>query len=228
MEIDRPSILHHGTKRLNCASPLTSLQFERQPVPSDPAYPDRGVGVDDAPRYGAVAQSFHWVIALLIGVQLCLGLLAEQLPLGLAKVTMLARHKSVGMIVLVLVIGRLGWRFIHAPPPLPVTLSKLERRMAASAHVALYGLSLALPMSGWLLSSTTSHTLSVFGFISVPTLGRLDLGLLAQLKRLHWLLGLALGTIVLLHVAGALRHHFWLKDGILTRMLPRRSGRRVP
>ena len=227
MAFDRRNTLHHAATPLNLTAPLPSLQFERQPVPSDPANP-RGVGVGDAPRYGAVAQSFHWVIALLLGVQLCLGLLAEQLPLGQAKITMLAQHKSVGIVVLALVIGRLGWRFIHAPPPLPVTLSKLERRMASSAHVALYGLSLALPMSGWLLSSTTSHTLSVFGFISVPTLGRLDLGLLAQLKRLHWLLGLALGTIVLLHVAGALRHHFWLKDGILTRMLPRRSGRRVP
>ena len=226
MEFDRRSIPRHATKPLSVALPLTSLQFERQPVASNP-YPDSGLGVDAAPRYDAVAQSLHWVIALLIGVQLSLGLLAEHLSLGEAKVAMLARHKSAGMVVLVLVTARLGWRFIHAPPPLPDTLNKLERGLASSAHVALYGLSLALPLSGWLLSSTASHAMRVFGFISVPTLGGLDLALLTQLKRLHGLLALALGTIVLLHVAAALRHHFWLKDGILIRMLPRHSGNRL-
>jgi cytochrome b561 len=94
--------------------------------------------------------------------------------------------------------------------------------------MALYGILLALPMTGWLLSSAASHAISVFGFISVPSLGRVEPESFAPLKRLHWLLGLALGTIVLLHVAAALRHHFWLKDGVLTRMLPRRLGRRLP
>src|SRR5207253_2010182 len=98
MEFDRQITLDHATKRLSVALPLTSLQFERQPVPSDPAYPDRGVDVAAAPGYDAVAQGFHWVIAMLIGVQLSFGLLAEQLPLGPVRVAMLARHKSVGMV----------------------------------------------------------------------------------------------------------------------------------
>jgi cytochrome b561 len=178
----------------------------------------------NSPRYGTIAQLFHWATSLLVGLQLTLGLLAANMRPGPAQHAILMQHTTVGMAVLLLTIGRLAWRFTHAPPPLPLSVDKLERRMASAAHVALYGLLLVQPITGWLLSSAAKHTLSVFGVISLPNFLRLHPTLLEQLRSLHGLFALALAGIALLHVAAALRHHLWLKDGVLIRMLPRRSG----
>jgi cytochrome b561 len=178
-------------------------------------------------RYGIIAQSLHWLIALLMGVQVALGLRADELPLGLAKLVVLARHKSFGVTILVLAAARLAWRLAHAPPPLPDATSSLERRLASAAHSALYGLLFALPLSGWLMSSAANYTVSVFGLVSLPNPIKPDAALLAQLKTLHRLLGIALAVLLSLHLAAVMRHHFILKDDVLSRMLPRPwTGRR--
>jgi cytochrome b561 len=195
-----------------------------QGLGADPATTTSCTIIDDARRYGTIDQLFHWVTAVLIGLQLTLGLLAAHMRLGPAKLAMVTRHKSVGMAVLVLAIARLAWRFIHAPPPLPFSIDKLERRMASGAHAALYGLLLVLPTTGWLLSSGAKRTINVLGIISLPSFVAPHPELLAQLRNLHELFALALASIALLHIAAALRHHFWLKDGVLIRMLPRRRG----
>ena len=73
----------------------------------------------EATRYSPLAQIFHWVIAGLIVVQFTLARLAEPLPLGVHKLALLARHKSVGMTILMLAVLRLAWRLWHGAPPLP-------------------------------------------------------------------------------------------------------------
>jgi cytochrome b561 len=100
--------------------------------------------------------------------------------------------------------------------------------MASGAHAALYGLLLVQPIVGWLLSSAAKRTINVLGVIPVPNFLRLHPIWLEQLKSLHGLFALALAGIALLHMAAALRHHFWLKDSVFIRMLPRRSGGRSP
>jgi cytochrome b561 len=210
MKFGRPNIPHHVN------SPLASTL--RLPAPST-----RGTAVDDVPRYGAIAQLFHWGTSLLVGLQLALGLLVANMRPGVVQYAMVMRHTSVGMAVLVLTIGRLAWRFTHAPPPLPLSLGKLERHMASGAHAVLYGLLLVQPITGWLLSPAAKHTRNLLRGISLPNFLGLHSALLEHLGSLHGLFALALAGIALLHVAAALRHHFWLKDSVLTRMLPRRS-----
>src|SRR5579862_4847500 len=103
------------------------MQFARgvEPMPSRGS-PD---------RYGAVAQTFHWVIAGLIVTQFVLARMAEPLPLGVHKLALLARHKSVGMTVLMLAIVRLAWRLGHRTPPLPESMKSWERLAAKGVHV---------------------------------------------------------------------------------------------
>lgn len=171
-------------------------------------------------RYGAVAQSFHWIIAALIVVQFALGWTAVDLPNDLHKLGVLARHKSFGMTVLMLAVLRLLWRLTHTPPPLPSGMSPIQQRLARATHAAFYVLLFALPISGWLMSSAKKYSVSWFGLFTWPDLiGKSETAFNA-LRTTHHALGYALFAIAVLHILAALKHHFWNKDDVLLRMLP--------
>jgi len=167
-----------------------------------------------------LAQLLHWVVVALILVQVTLGLIAADLPLGLKKLAMLARHKSFGITILGLATLRLLWRWTNPTPPLPDDLRPYERVLAHFTHAALYVLLFAMPLSGWMMSSARGFPVSWFGLIQLPDLVPKSQPLYDALLRTHDLLAIALGAVVLLHVAGALKHHFVLKDDVLRRMLP--------
>src|SRR5271156_3479022 len=99
-------------------------------------------------RYSAVAQLLHWLIAALIVTQFTLAWLADDLPLGVHKLALLARHKSFGMTVLMLAVLRLLWRLFNPPPELPAGMSKIEMKLARATHIAFYVLLFAMPLTG--------------------------------------------------------------------------------
>jgi cytochrome b561 len=179
-------------------------------------------------RYGAVAQSFHWIIATLIVTQFVLANQAEDLPLGLHKLILFARHKSFGMTVLILAVLRLIWRFTHRPPALPDGMTPLERRLALFTHVGFYVLLFAMPLSGWLMSSAKNYSVSWFGLFTWPNLIAPDEGAFNFLKTTHDVLAKALFWLAILHVLAALKHHFWNKDDVLRRMLPFTHAEKKP
>ena len=121
-------------------------------------------------RYGALAQLFHWIIAALIVTQFVLARMAEDLPLGGRKLALLARHKSVGMTILMLAILRLLWRLKSAPPALPSGMSRIEQIAARCTHLAFYVLLFAMPLTGWMMSSAKSYSVSWFGLFTWPNL----------------------------------------------------------
>lgn len=171
-------------------------------------------------RWGAISQLLHWVIVALILVQVTLGLSADQLPLGMRKLGMLARHKSVGITILGLAVLRLLWRALNPTPQLPDTLRPYERGLAHFTHAALYFLLFAMPMSGWLMSSARGFPVSWFSLWQLPDLVPRNTTLYNAMLQTHHVLGWVLAAVVLLHVAAALKHHFVLKDDVLKRMLP--------
>ena len=171
-------------------------------------------------RWGHFSQFFHWLILVLIIVQVTLATLADDLPLGLKKLALLARHKSVGITILGLVVLRLLWRWMNPTPELPDTLKPHERVLATLTHAGLYILLFALPLSGWMMSSARGFPVSWFGFIQLPDLVPKNKALYDAMLETHETLVWALYTIVFLHVAAALKHHFLLKDNVLRRMLP--------
>ena len=171
-------------------------------------------------RYGAVAQAFHWLIAALIVTQFTLALLADDLPIGIHKLALLARHKSFGMTVLMLAILRLLWRLKNPPPALPAGMTSLERMLARATHVAFYVLLFAMPMTGWLMSSAKNYSVSWFGLFTWPNLIAKNETAFDLLRSTHGILSVALFAIAVLHIAAALKHHFWNKDDVLLRMLP--------
>jgi cytochrome b561 len=171
-------------------------------------------------RWGSVARALHWIIVGLVIVQVLLASLAADLPLGLRKLAMLARHKSVGITILALVLVRLTWRALNPTPALPPTLRPYERVLAHSTHAALYALLILLPLSGWLMSSARNFAVSWFNVFQLPNLVAPDQRLYQAMISTHHALAWVLGGLVALHVLAALKHHYVLKDDVLRRMLP--------
>lgn len=172
------------------------------------------------PRYTAVAQSFHWIIAALIVTQFILGWTAVDLPLGVHKLAMLARHKSIGMTVLMLAVLRTLWRWRNPPPELPPGMTRVERTIAQATHVAFYVILFVMPVTGWMMSSAKKYSVSWFGLFTWPNLIGKNEAAFNFLKSTHDLLSDVLFAIAVLHVLAALKHHFWNRDDVLLRMLP--------
>jgi cytochrome b561 len=170
-------------------------------------------------RWGSVAQFLHWTIVALIIIQVILALRAEELH-GMAKLAMLARHKSVGITILMLAVVRLVWRLINPTPPLPLSLKPYERVLANLTHAALYLLIFALPITGWIMSSARGFPVSWFNQFQLPDLVAKNRQLYETMQDTHGALALTLGAVALLHLLAALKHHFVLKDTVLRRMLP--------
>jgi cytochrome b561 len=171
-------------------------------------------------RWGAIAQTLHWLIVVLIIAQVILANIAEDLPLGVKKLAMFARHKSVGITILVLAVVRLAWRWANPTPELPNTLKPYERVLANVTHAGLYILLFAMPLTGWMMTSARGFPVSWFGFFQLPDFVPKNQSLYNAMKETHDTLAVALYAIVFLHVVAALKHHFVLKDDTLRRMLP--------
>jgi cytochrome b561 len=178
-------------------------------------------------RWGSVAKAFHWTIVALILAQFWLAQRADSLPLGLAKLAALARHKSVGITILTLALLRLLWRWSQREsPPLPADLRPWERALAGVTHVGLYAALFALPLTGWAMSSAKNYPVSWFSLVTLPDFIEPDEGRFELLRTVHGVLAAALVALAALHVLGALQHHFIRRDSVLLRMLPFGRSRR--
>lgn len=173
-------------------------------------------------RYGSVAQSLHWLIVILLVVQVTLGLVGDELPVGLERLIVMSRHKSLGITILGLAVIRLGWRLFDAPPS-PPPMPAWQRIAAASMHWGLYVILFALPLTGWAMSSAANRPVSWFGLVQLPDFVAPDKGLKDAMEETHKLLVNLLYVLVALHVAAALKHQFFDRDGLILRMLPGRG-----
>ena len=181
-------------------------------------------------RYTRVAIVLHWLIAVLIAINVTLALSADHLPDDWVR-PVIDTHKSIGITVLGLAVMRLLWRLTHRPPALPQRYPRWERIGAHAAHTLLYVLIFALPLSGWLHDSAwkdaATHPMTLFGLIPWPRIGWV-MDLDASLKErmhdrfglLHTWFGYGLYVLFALHVLGALKHQWLDREPELQRMLP--------
>jgi cytochrome b561 len=171
-------------------------------------------------RYSATAIALHWLMAIgLIGL-FAFGLYMADLPFSPSKLQFLSWHKWAGITLFMLAIARLAWRIAHRPPALPEHMSRGEQLVAHAGHGLLYLLMLAIPLSGWLMSSAKGVQTVYFGVLPIPDLLQKNKELGTLLQTVHWGLNMLLAAIVIGHVAAALKHHYIDKDDVLTRMLP--------
>ncbi len=180
--------------------------------------------IERGDSYDRVAIGFHWLIAALVLVNLFLGLFHESLLEGLKVMPL---HESIGITILVLSVARLAWRLGHKPPHFPDHMAGWEKAFAKVTHALFYVLMIALPLSGWLWAGdvTRARPFDWFGLFQVPLIP-IGHDLAGTLHEAHETMGFVMAALVVLHVGGALRHHFLLRDRVLARMLPgARAGR---
>ncbi len=176
------------------------------------------------PRYTHTAIALHWVAAALIFCGFSLGLFMTGLEVTPDKFRYYAWHKWIGITVFLLAAARLAWRAAHPALPLPATMPAWQVRASRVAHAALYVLMLAIPLSGWIYSSSTGVSVSYLGLIDLPDLVAKDRETAKTLLLLHKSLNYTLAAVVTLHIAAALKHHFVDRDDVMARMLPGRSS----
>jgi cytochrome b561 len=171
-------------------------------------------------RYSRGAMWFHWIIALLIIVNLFIGYFHEDFGRA-AGGSLMFWHKSSGILILFLSLGRLGWRLSHRPPTFDPAMPKWEVMSAKAGHWSFYALMIALPLSGWLMSSTGTRPIPFFGLFTVPAL---PVGHGHDAHELweqsHTIIGYAMLALLAMHIAGALKHVFEGHGHYVGRMAP--------
>ena len=174
---------------------------------------------NSANSWGLVSRLFHWLMAALIFAQIALGAAAASWRLSPLKLDLFVWHKSVGMLILVLAALRILWRMISSAPVHPAGLAPWESRTAHIAHLLLYVLIVALPITGWVISSASNIPFKVFWLFPLPGIAAPDQALAEQMTQVHLALVLLLSLLLVVHIAAALLHHCLRRNGVLLRML---------
>lgn len=174
-------------------------------------------------RYSRTAMLLHWVIALLLIFNFALGERSEDLRQGPELFWVMQLHKSIGITVLLLSVWRLGLRLVTKRPAKAADGPVLQ--LASSAvHWGFYAVMILVPLSGWVLVSTAKVQLPtlLFGSIPWPHLPNWGHDVHEAAEEVHEILAKLMLPLIALHVVGALRHQFLLKDALVERMVPAR------
>jgi cytochrome b561 len=196
---------------------------------ADATLPDASRRLALQQRYTAVAIALHWAIALLIIGLIAVGWIMDAMPggPGSPKTSIIQLHKSFGITVLLLSIARIVWRIMNPPPPEP-TMPAWQKRLASLVHILLYVLMIAMPLTGWIMASAQigQHDTRFFGTFEmyvpgIPTLSPETREPIAEaFETVHHNLAWVIVGLLILHVAGALKHQLVDKDGLLARIAP--------
>jgi cytochrome b561 len=183
-----------------------------------------GRGGAAATAYTRVAAWLHWLIGLLLIAEIAFGLLLDVIaPRGTpARGGVINLHKSFGVVLGLLIVARIGWRIVHAPPPWPATMSARRQRAARAGHAALYASMLVAPLAGYLGSNFSTHGLRFFGATLAPWGPDWPLAY-SFLVALHDASTYLLLALIVGHVAMALEHALVERDGLFARILPWRA-----
>lgn len=187
--------------------------------------------LNSSARYGAIAQSLHWSVVLLVLLAWGLGVVGDEVPKGTAEAAVLFVHMSAGLLVVLLTMMRLLWRLAD-PSPQPERTEFGNFAFAGwiglgakLAHLGLYVLLVAVPLLGIAVEFARGKGLPVFGLFEIATPWPADRALARNLKGIHELLAHGLMALAGLHAVSALIHHWIFRDNTLVRMLPGSRGR---
>ena len=175
----------------------------------------------NANDYHTLSKLLHWLIAGLIVLQFVSHELAEYAADSGSRnweFALVLNHKSVGMTILMLALLRLVWRFVTPPPELPDGMARWQVNASLVSHWLLYGLLLAIPLTGWLMSSAAGVTVAWFKVAYFPDLvAKSDL-LAEVFHEIHETLAKVLFVVAIIHVLAAFKHALVDRDGVLGRI----------
>lgn len=171
-------------------------------------------------NYSLTAISLHWLVAVAIFATFGLGLYMHELPFSPDKLKLYSWHKWAGVTIFMVVLLRIFWRLTHRPPELPMSMLASQRFAADGVHMLLYALMLAIPLSGWFMSSAKGVPTVWFGVLTLPDPLDKNKELGGFLETVHKTLNFGMAGLILVHAGAALKHHLIDRDQVLVRMLP--------
>ncbi len=178
-------------------------------------------------RFSGAQRLLHWTMAagivamLFIGV----GMLSTVAP---SYIPLVATHKTLGVVLFLLVLVRLCLRLVLGAPPLPASLPTMMRLGAVLSHWALYGLMIVMPLLGWAMLSAAAYPVVLFGNLQLPPILPQSDFLHTLLWAAHRWLAFAFFALILLHVAAALFHALVRRDGVFEAMSPLPASTTTP
>lgn len=170
--------------------------------------------------FGTGARLFHWTIAVLVAIQVPAGIAMTSEPLAAWADPLFVLHKGLGVVLLVLVLGRVAWRATHPAPPFPAYMPPLERRIAHWTHMAIYVLLVTMVVSGYVRTVGDDYPIELLDLLGVPTLLPSMPDVAAVMLVVHQFAVMGLVALVAVHVGAVLRHHLIDGDPVLERMWP--------
>jgi cytochrome b561 len=182
---------------------------------------------NDSSSYGSLSKALHWVMAAIIITLIGVGIYMADLPDETEEqrqyaFQFIAMHKSFGVLALLLIIVRLAWIRLSPPPALPAVFEAKEQRLVKGLQALLYLLMVLVPLSGYIMSNAGGYPINFFGLGELPALVAKSKSLGGMAHEAHELMGFAMLLLILLHIAGAVKHRLKDKGGesdILKRML---------
>ena len=182
-------------------------------------------------RYDALSRAFHWLTAIVVAIAFVLGPehFGRLMHQGMDPATHsdIVWHETLGILVFVLTLLRLLWVAVRPAAP-QVPMAPQMQLVAKLAHLALWALMLALPITAVLALASEAYPLTLLGGVRIdqmPLIANSSLAKLADWGEVHGFLGDAIMALAGLHAAAAIYHHVVLKDGVLLTMLPSKGSR---
>jgi cytochrome b561 len=169
-------------------------------------------------RFTVFSRLLHWVMAVMILAMLGIGTAMFASPANYHA--LVALHRPIGIATLLLATVRLANRLFNPPPPLPASVSRVERLVAIASEYTMYGLMFALPLVGWGMLSAAHYPAVLWGSLHLPEILPHSAPLFAILRQAHTVLAVIFLLLILAHLAAVLFHTLIVGDGIWRRMAP--------
>lgn len=182
--------------------------------------PLMGVG-NTLDRYSGISKFLHWSIAILVAIQVLVTIVAESVDDRMLRGEFYTLHNSIGLIILLFMLLFFMWSAINTKPKWSMMMPKWERWTARYIQIFLYVLLIAMPFSGWVMSTASGHPPVFFWLFKFPTPGVGRDPILSEVARnTHIMLAWIVGLLIIAHILSILKHHYMTKDNLLNRMMP--------
>jgi len=176
-------------------------------------------------EYRRIARLFHWGMALLVLAMIPAGVLMVQPDIGRSlQNTLFVFHKNTGVLLVVLVVLRLLYRWRNPPAPLPQDVPGWQHRAAGFSHLALYALLFIVPVAGYIRVKAGGFPIETLDALGVPSLVARSDALAETAKAVHYYGGIAIALLIGMHIAAAAYHGIIRRDGVFLRMWPPLAG----
>jgi cytochrome b561 len=177
--------------------------------------------------FDRATRLIHWLTAALVLLVFVLAFSIDIATSRNSHMALLQLHRSIGLTIWVLTMGRFVWRCFAKYPNWPSDMSRPMQIVAMATEYTLYALLLTQPLLGLLQTNAHGDLVNLYFIGQLPALIEKNRQLAQTLLSLHKAVGFSLLGLIALHAAAALFHHFWRKDDTLTAMLPAAERWRV-